>query len=82
MNVSQAAAAASSIVVLTISRIWFRRCASVYVGCQGAMVAHGTPDEMRASKDPLVRQFVWGEADGPVTSQYPSRSFSAELDLV
>jgi phospholipid/cholesterol/gamma-HCH transport system ATP-binding protein len=46
------------------------------------MVAHGTPAEMRASKDPLVHQFVWGEADGPVAYQYPSKNFSEELELV
>ncbi len=54
----------------------------VYYLSQGVMVAHGTPDEMRASKDPRVRQFVWGEADGPVAFQYPSRDFSEELELV
>jgi ABC-type transporter Mla maintaining outer membrane lipid asymmetry ATPase subunit MlaF len=37
---------------------------------------------MRASNDPLVRQFVRGEADGPVAYQHPSRNFSEELDLV
>jgi phospholipid/cholesterol/gamma-HCH transport system ATP-binding protein len=46
------------------------------------MVAHGTPDQMRASTDPLVHQFVWGEADGPVAFQYPSRNFSEDLELV
>jgi len=54
----------------------------VYYLSEGVMVAHGTPEEMRASKDPLVRQFVWGEADGPVAYQYPSRKFNEELELV
>jgi phospholipid/cholesterol/gamma-HCH transport system ATP-binding protein len=54
----------------------------VYYLSEGVMVAHGTPDEMRASKDPLVHQFVWGEADGPVAYQYPSRTFNEELELV
>ncbi len=54
----------------------------VYYLSGGVIVAHGTPDEMRASKDPLVHQFVWGEADGPVAFQYPSKNFSKELDLV
>ena len=53
----------------------------VYYLSEGVMVAHGTPAEMRASQDPLVHQFVWGEADGPVAYQYPSRNFSAELEL-
>ncbi len=54
----------------------------VYYLSEGVMVAHGTPEQMRASKDPLVHQFVWGEADGPVAYQYPSRDFSEELELV
>jgi phospholipid/cholesterol/gamma-HCH transport system ATP-binding protein len=54
----------------------------VYYLSEGVMVAHGTPEQMRASTDPLVRQFVWGEADGPVAYQYPSRKFDEELELV
>jgi phospholipid/cholesterol/gamma-HCH transport system ATP-binding protein len=54
----------------------------VYYLSEGVMVAHGTPDEMRASKDPLVHQFVWGEADGPVAYQYPSKKYNEELELV
>jgi phospholipid/cholesterol/gamma-HCH transport system ATP-binding protein len=54
----------------------------VYYLSEGVMVAHGTPAEMRESTDPLVHQFVWGEADGPVAYQYPSRKFNEELELV
>ena len=54
----------------------------VYYLAEGKMVAHGTPAQMRASLDPLVRQFVWGEADGPVAFQLPSRDFKEELELV
>ena len=54
----------------------------VYYLSEGVMVAHGTPAEMRASKDPQVHQFVWGEADGSVAYQYPSKNFSEELELV
>ena len=54
----------------------------VYYLSEGVMMAHGTPEQMRASTDPLVHQFVWGEADGPVAFQYPSRNFSEELGLV
>jgi phospholipid/cholesterol/gamma-HCH transport system ATP-binding protein len=53
----------------------------VYYLSEGVMIAHGTPAQMRASNDPLVHQFVWGEADGPVAFQYPSKSFSEELEL-
>lgn len=51
----------------------------VYYLSQGRIVAQGTPDEMRANPDPLVRQFVYGEAEGPVKYQYPSRPIAEEL---
>jgi phospholipid/cholesterol/gamma-HCH transport system ATP-binding protein len=53
----------------------------VYYVSDGRIVAHGTSEEMRASTDPLVRQFVYGEPDGPVPFQYPSRDFAQDLKL-
>ena len=53
----------------------------VYYVSEGRIVAQGTPDEMRASTDPLVRQFVYGEEDGPVPFQYPAREFARDLRL-
>ncbi len=38
----------------------------VYFVSEGRIVAQGTPEEIRASKDPFVYQFVNAEADGPV----------------
>ena len=54
----------------------------VFYLSDGVMVAQGTPDEIRESKEPLVHQFVWGEVDGPVAFQYPSKNFSEDLGLV
>ena len=42
---------------------------------------HGTPEELRANPDPLVHQFVYGEAEGPVAYQYPSGDYAAELRM-
>ena len=53
----------------------------VYYLSDGKMVAHGTPDQMRNSADPLVRQFVYGEADGPVAYQYPARNLVDDMRL-
>ena len=53
----------------------------MYYLSDGKMVAHGTPDELRHSKDPLVHQFVYGEADGPVAYQYPSRKLTEDMRL-
>lgn len=39
---------------------------------EGRIAAQGTPAEMRASTDPLVRQFVDAQADGPVRFHYPA----------
>ena len=53
----------------------------VYYLSDGKMMAQGTPEEMRANKDPLVYQFVHGEAEGPVAYQYPSKDFADDLRL-
>jgi phospholipid/cholesterol/gamma-HCH transport system ATP-binding protein len=39
----------------------------------GRIVAQGSPAEMRASDDPLVRQFVHAAPDGPVRFHYPAQ---------
>ncbi|MEO8037196.1 MAG: ABC transporter ATP-binding protein [Betaproteobacteria bacterium] len=53
----------------------------VYLVAGGHIVAEGTPDEIRASRDPLVHQFVQGEADGPVAFHYPGTSYADDLGL-
>ncbi len=44
----------------------------IYFVSDGRIVAQGTPDEIRASADPFVHQFVNAEADGPVPFHYPA----------
>lgn len=51
----------------------------VYFVSDGQIVAQGTPDEIKASADPFVHQFVYGEADGPVHFHYPAVPFEQEL---
>ncbi len=53
----------------------------VYFLSQGRIVAHGTPQQMRESSDPYVKQFVHAEADGPVPFHYPGRSIDEQLGL-
>ena len=53
----------------------------VYFLSQGEIVAHGTPQQMLASSDPYVKQFVHAEADGPVPFHYPGRSLADDLGL-
>ena len=47
----------------------------------GGVVARGTPAEMRESSDPLVRQFVDGEPDGPVRFHYPAVALAEEYKV-
>jgi len=51
----------------------------LYFVSEGRIVAHGTRAEVRASGEAFVRQFVDGEADGPVPFHYPARDYREEL---
>lgn len=47
----------------------------------GGIVAQGTPAEMRASDDPLVRQFIDAQADGPVRFHQPAQPLDEDFGL-
>jgi phospholipid/cholesterol/gamma-HCH transport system ATP-binding protein len=49
---------------------------------QGRVVAHGSPDELRASTHPEVRQFIGGEPDGPVRFHYPAPPLAEDLGVL
>ena len=51
----------------------------VYFVSEGRIVAQGSPDEIRASDDPFVHQFVHAEADGPVPFHYPAKPIAEDL---
>ncbi|QBP78375.1 ABC transporter ATP-binding protein [Herbaspirillum huttiense] len=53
----------------------------VYFLSAGKIVAQGTPQEMRESTDPYVKQFVHAQADGPVPFHYPGKSLAEDLGL-
>ena len=53
----------------------------VYFLSEGRIVAHGTPQEMRESGEPYVRQFVHAQTDGPVPFHYPGKSLAEDLGL-
>lgn len=53
----------------------------VYFLSQGKVVAQGSPEEMLASSDPYVKQFVHAQADGPVPFHYPGQSLAEDLGL-
>lgn len=70
---------ASSIVVTHDVQESLQIVDYIYFLSDGRVVAEGAPDEIRASSDPWVHQFVWGEADGPVPFQYPATSYEQAL---
>ncbi|HET7134625.1 MAG TPA: ABC transporter ATP-binding protein [Casimicrobiaceae bacterium] len=51
----------------------------IYFVSEGRIIAAGTPAEVRASRDPYVRQFVDGEPDGPVPFHYPAKQLTEEF---
>lgn len=70
---------ASSIVVTHDVQESLKIVDYVYFVSEGKIVAEGTAEEMKNSTVPYVHQFVWGEADGPVPFQYPSRPYGEQL---
>jgi phospholipid/cholesterol/gamma-HCH transport system ATP-binding protein len=52
----------------------------VIILANGKVAAQGTPQEVRASKDPLVEQFVNARADGPVPFHYPGPTVAQDFD--
>ena len=54
----------------------------LYFMSDGHIIGHGTPDEIRASTEPFIKQFVHAEMDGPVPFHYPAKPYAKELGLV
>ncbi len=46
---------------------------------RGKVLAEGTPQEIRASGDPLVQQFITGSPDGPISFHASSKDFREDL---
>jgi phospholipid/cholesterol/gamma-HCH transport system ATP-binding protein len=53
----------------------------LYFISEGVIVGEGTPEEIRRSATPYVRQFVHGEMDGPVPFHYPARPYPEDVGL-
>jgi phospholipid/cholesterol/gamma-HCH transport system ATP-binding protein len=53
----------------------------LYFISDGVIVGEGTPEEIRRSQMPYVRQFVHGEIDGPVPFHYPARPYPQDVGL-
>ncbi len=53
----------------------------VYFVSNGAIIAEGTADDIRASGEAFVHQFVHGEMDGPIPFHYPGANYKQGLNL-
>ncbi|WP_375751481.1 phospholipid ABC transporter ATP-binding protein MlaF [Vibrio sp. HN007] len=51
----------------------------VYLLADGRIIATGTPQELRDNPDPMVQQFLQGQADGPVPFRFPASDISKGL---
>jgi len=72
----------TSLVVSHDVQECFMICDYAYLmSSRGVVVAHGTPEELNASEDPEVRQFIRGEPDGPVRFHYPARPLAEDLQV-
>lgn len=52
-----------------------------YVMSGGKVIGEGTPEQLMASTDPQVVQFLNGRRDGPVKFHYPARPIAEDLGL-
>ncbi|MFC4250949.1 MAG: ABC transporter ATP-binding protein [Sinimarinibacterium flocculans] len=50
-----------------------------YIVHGGKVLDHGTPDAIRASESPLVRQFLEGRHDGPIAFHYKGPTLQQDL---
>ena len=74
---------ATSLVVSHDVQECFMICDYAYLlSSAGRVVAHGRPEELNASDDPEVRQFIRGEPDGPVRFHYPAPPLAQDLGVV
>lgn len=50
-----------------------------YIIADKRVVAHGSPQQLQQSDNPLVHQFLQGEADGPVPFHFAAPSLAEEI---
>ncbi|MGR6873500.1 ABC transporter ATP-binding protein [Pseudomonas sp. HK3] len=51
----------------------------VFVLAQGKIIGAGTPEQIRQSDNPLVKQFLYGEVHGPVPFHYPAPELTEQV---
>lgn len=51
----------------------------IYIVAEQKIIGQGTPEQIRQDDSPLVKQFVQGQADGPVPFHFPANCYQQEL---
>jgi len=54
----------------------------LYVIAEGRLMGEGTPDELMASEDPYLKQFLHALPDGPVRFHFPATPLAEQLRLI
>src|SRR5690606_36513769 len=79
-NLNQALGATTLVVTHDVAES-FSIVDYAYVMSAGEVIGHGTPQDLMASTDPQVVQFLQGKRDGPVRFHYPAPPMAEELGL-
>lgn len=53
----------------------------IYVIAEGKLMGEGTPEQLLASEDPYLQQFLKALPDGPVRFHFPAKPIAEELKL-
>ncbi len=76
------ATGATSLVVSHDVQECFEICDYAYImAAPGHVIAEGRPEQLNASDDPRVRQFIRGEPDGPVPFHYPAPPLAQDFGM-
>jgi phospholipid/cholesterol/gamma-HCH transport system ATP-binding protein len=69
----------TSLVVTHDMHSAFRIADQMIMLHRGRIVAHGTPEEIKHSADPLVQQFITGAPDGPIPLRMSQKDYLEDM---
>ncbi len=69
----------TSVVITHDMNSAYRTAHRIIMLYKGEVIAAGTPDEIKNSKDKFVQQFIQGLADGPIPLRVSSKDFYEDL---
>ncbi len=76
-----AALGATSVIVSYDVQEAMKLAEYLYLLNDGLIIAHGSTEQMLASTDPFVHQFLHAEPDGPVRFHFPAPPICQELEM-